>query len=172
MDEQFDPDYTEISPWGKIPAIVDHEPIGGGEPYTVFESGAILMYLAEKTGQFWPQDTRQKYDVVKWLMLQIGGVGPLFGQLGHFAVFAKEDVPYAKRRYRVEVERLCDVLNDRLEVSRNLAGDDYSIADIATFPWAWFGPKLGLEMTEFPHLQRWLDEVWQRPAVKQGLEVP
>ncbi len=171
-DEQFHPDYVEISPWSKIPAIVDHDPAVGGEPYNVFESGAILMYLAEKTGLLMPQDLRARYDVVKWLMLQIGGVGPLFGQLGHFEKFAKEDIPYAKRRYRTEVERIMDVLNDRLEVSAYLASDDYSIADVATFPWVKGLGMIEFDMAEFEHVSRWMDDIWSRPAMQKGCEVP
>jgi len=171
-DEQFQPDYVDISPWSKIPAIVDHDPMGGGEPYSLFESGAILMYLAEKTGKLWPQAVRDRYDVVKWLMLQMGGVGPLMGQLGHFELYAKEDVPYGKRRYRGEVDRLLAVLDDRLEDSPYLAGDSYSIADIASFPWVRGAALVGFDWEEFPEVKRWLDEIEARPAVQKGLDVP
>jgi GSH-dependent disulfide-bond oxidoreductase len=172
QDEQFHPDFVEISPWSKIPAIVDHDPIGGGEPYNVFESGAILMYLAEKSGLLWPQDVRQRYDVVKWLMLQVGGIGPMMGQLGHFALYAKEDVPYGKRRYQGEVDRLMAVLDDRLDVSEYLAGDEYTIADVATFTWVRQAGAVGFDWAEFPEIKRWLDAIEARPAVQKGLDVP
>jgi GSH-dependent disulfide-bond oxidoreductase len=170
-DEQFQPDYVEISPWSKIPAIVDHDPLGGGDPMNIFESGAILMYLAEKTGKFMPQDPRGRYQVEQWLMMQIGGFGPLMGQLGHFMMYAKEDVPYAKKRYHDEVDRLLGVLEDRLEVSKYMASDEYSIADIATFPWVRFADKAGFSWEEYSNIKRWVDEIEARPAVQKGLDV-
>lgn len=170
-DEQFHPDYVEISPWSKIPAIVDHDPAEGEGPYTVFESGAILMYLAEKTGLFLPQDLRARYDVIKWLMFQVGGLGPMFGQFGHFVMFAKEDVPYAKRRYRGEAERIMDVLEDRLAGSPYLAGEDYSIADIASYSWV-NGISQAMEMAEYASVARWLKKIAERPAVQKGMDVP
>jgi len=171
MDEQFQPDFVEISPWSKIPAIVDHDPAEGDGPYNVFESGAILMYLAEKTGMFLPQDLRARYDVIKWLMFQIGGIGPMFGQFGHFVMFAKEDVPYAKRRYRGEAERIMDVIEDRLAVSQYLASDDYSIADIASYAWV-KGASGAMEMEEYSNISRWLKKIGDRPAVQKGMDVP
>jgi GSH-dependent disulfide-bond oxidoreductase len=171
-DEQFHPDFVEISPWSKIPVIVDHDPIGGGEPFTVFESGAILMYLAEKTGKLMPQEPRARYDVIKWLMMQIGGFGPLMGQLGHFEMYASEDVPYAKKRYRTEVDRLLGVLDDRLENSQFMAGDDYSIADVATFPWVRLAEMAKFSWDDFSNIKRWVDEIAARPAVQKGLDVP
>jgi len=171
MDEQFQPDFVEISPWSKIPAIIDHDPAEGEGPYTVFESGAILMYLAEKSGQFLPQDLQARYDVIQWLMFQIGGIGPLFGQFGHFEIHAKEDVPYAKRRYRGEAERLMDVLEDRLAVGPWLAGADYSIADIASYAWVQ-GVSQAMDMAEFASVGRWLKKVGARPAVQKGMDVP
>ena len=171
MDEQFQPDFVEISPWSKIPAIVDHDPMGGEGPYNVFESGAILMYLAEKTGQFMPQEVQARYDVIKWLMFQISGIGPMFGQFGHFVMYAKEDVPYAKRRYRAESERIMDVINDRLAVSKYLASDEYSIADIASYSWVNAASK-AIEMVEYPNISRWLKVVGARPAVQKGVDVP
>ena len=171
MDEQFQPDFVEISPWSKIPAIVDHDPAEGDSPYNVFESGAILMYLAEKTGMFLPQDLLARYDVIKWLMFQIGGIGPMFGQFGHFVMFAKEDVPYAKRRYRGEAERIMDVIEDRLAVSQYLASDDYSIADIASYAWV-KGASGAMEMAEYSNISRWLKKIGDRPAVQKGTDVP
>ena len=170
-DEQFHPDYVEISPWSKIPAIVDHEPMGGGEPYRVFESGAILMYLAEKSGTLMPQEAGARYEVLQWLMMQIGGFGPVMGQLGHFEMFAKEDIPYAKKRYHTEVDRLLAVLDDRLEDNQFMAGDDYSIADIATFPWVRFSDKVGFKWEDFSNVKRWIDVIEARPAVQKGLDV-
>jgi GST-like protein len=171
MDEQFQPDFVEISPWSKIPAIVDHDPAEGDGPFNVFESGAILMYLAEKTGMFLPQDLLARYDVIKWLMFQIGGIGPMFGQFGHFVMFAKEDVPYAKRRYRGEAERIMDVIEDRLAVSQYLASDDYSIADIASYAWV-KGAAGAMEMEEYSNISRWLKKIGDRPAVQKGMDVP
>ena len=170
-DEQFQPDFVEISPWSKIPVIVDHDPIEGEEPFNVFESGAILMYLAEKTGLFLPQDTRARYDVIKWLMFQISGIGPMFGQFGHFVMFAKEDVPYAKRRYRAESERIMDVIEDRLGTSQYLASDDYTIADIASYAWVDAISK-AMEMEEYTNIARWLRKIGDRPAVQKGMDVP
>ena len=170
-DEQFHPDYVELSPWSKIPAIVDHDPQGGGEAYNVFESGAILMYLAEKTGKLMPDDVQGRYNVTQWLMMQIGGFGPLMGQLGHFEMFAKEDIPYAKKRYRTEVDRLLGVLEDRLDVTQYMAGNDYSIADVATFPWVRYADKVGFDWAELPNTKRWVDSIEARPAVQKGLDV-
>ncbi len=170
-DEQFHPDFVEISPWSKIPVIVDHDPAEGEGPYTVFESGAVLMYLAEKTGLFMPQDLQGRYEVIKWLMFQISGIGPMFGQFGHFVMYAKEDVPYAKRRYRGEVERLMDVVEDRLGLNDYLAGDDYSIADIASYAWI-NGVWAALEQAEYPNISRWLKTLGARPAVQKGMDVP
>ncbi len=170
-DEQFHPDFVEISPWSKIPVIVDHDPAEGEGPFTVFESGAVLMYLAEKTGLFMPQDLQGRFEVIKWLMFQISGIGPMFGQFGHFVMYAKEDVPYAKRRYRGEVERLMDVVEDRLGLNDYLAGDDYSIADIASYAWI-NGVWAALEREEYPNISRWLKTVGARPAVQKGMDVP
>jgi GST-like protein len=171
LDEQFHPDFVEFSPWSKIPVIVDHDPAEGEGPYTVFESGAILMYLAEKTGMFMPQDLQARYEVIKWLMFQVGGIGPMFGQFGHFVLFAKEDVPYAKRRYRGEAERIMDVIEERLAVVAYLAGDDYSIADIAAYSWLKvISPEM--EMADYASVSRWLKTVGARPAVQKGVDVP
>jgi len=167
--DQFKPEYVAICPNGKIPAIVDSDGPEGA-PYAMMESGAILMYLAGKTGKFLPESTRGKYDVLQWLMFQMGGVGPFFGQVHHFLRSAKEPVPYAIRRYVTETRRLYGVLNERLRDHEYLA-DEYSIADIATYPWAaryeWHKTKL----EDFPHVKRWFDAISARPAVQRGMKV-
>ena len=170
-NEQFTPAFIAINPNSKIPAIVD--PDGpGGKPLALFESGAILIYLAEKTGKFQPTDPRQRYITLQWLMFQMGGVGPMFGQAHHFLRNAKEDVPYGKTRYRDEAKRLYGVMNLRLGQAKYLAGDEYTIADIATYPWVaryeWHQVDLG----EFPNVKRWFDAIGARPAVKKGMAVP
>ena len=168
--QQFEPDFLSISPNNKVPAIVDPEG-PDGRPISVFESGAILQYLGEKTGMFYPADRRERAAVNQWLFWQVGGLGPMSGQAHHFALFAKEKLPYAIERYSNEVHRLYGVMDDRLAGNRYLAGD-YSIADIAAYPWiihhdAPGHPGLG----EFPHLARWYEEVSARPAVIRGREV-
>ncbi|AUX47013.1 glutathione S-transferase [Sorangium cellulosum] len=168
--EQFKPEFLAISPNNRMPAIVDHDPLGGGAPLSIFESGAILLYLAEKTGKFQPADVRGRYEVAQWLMWQMGGLGPMSGQAGHFRAFAPEKIPYAIERYTNEVNRLYGVMNKRLADRAYLAGD-YSIADIASFPWVAGYERLGQSVEEFPHLKRWLDELHARPAVARGLAV-
>ncbi len=170
-DEQFEPDFIAISPNNKIPAIVDHDG-PDGEPISLFESGAILIYLAEKTGRFMATEPRPRYQVLQWLMFQMGGIGPMFGQALHFRRFAPEKVPYAIDRYTAETRRLYGVMDRRLAASEYLAGEDYSIADIAVFPWAARYEWLGVDLLEFPDVKRWYDAVWARPAVRQGFEVP
>ena len=169
-DEQFDPDFLKISPNNKIPAIVDTDGPDGA-PIALFESGAILIYLAEKTGKFLPSEPRTRYDVLQWLMFQMGGVGPMFGQAHHFRRFAPEQIPYAIDRYSNETKRLYGVMDKRLADHEYLAGA-YSIADIATFPWAARHEWQGVDLAEFPNLKRWYDVIWDRPAVKKGFEVP
>jgi GST-like protein len=169
--EQHDPDFLKISPNNKIPAIVDSDG-PGGEPISLFESGAILIYLAEKTGKFYPTDARARYAVLEWLMFQMGGVGPMFGQAHHFRRFAPEQIPYAVDRYTNETKRLYGVMDKRLADHAYLAGDDYTIADIATFPWAARHEWQGVDLADFPNLKRWYDAIWDRPAVKKGFEVP
>ncbi len=169
-DEQFEPDFLKISPNNKIPAIVDSDG-PDGEPIALFESGAILIYLAEKTGQFYPQDPRTRYDVLQWLMFQMGGFGPMLGQAHHFLRFAPEDIPYAKDRYSHETRRLYGVLDTHLKGRDYLAGA-YSIADIATFPWAARHEWQNVDLAEFPNVKRWYDAIWARPAVKRGFDVP
>lgn len=168
--EQFEPDFLAISPNNRIPAIIDRDG-PGGKPYALFESGAILIYLADKTGQFLSTDPVQRYDTLQWLMFQMGNVGPMFGQAHHFRSYAAEDVAYAVDRYTNEAGRLYRILDKRLGQSAYLAGDDYSIADIATYPWALNPQRRGHELTELPNLARWLDAVGTRPAVVKGMQV-
>jgi len=168
--DQFAPEYVKISPNSKIPAMVD--PDGpGGTPYSIFESGAMLMYLAEKTSQFMPTDMVKRYTVIQWLMFQMGGVGPMFGQALHFIYDAPEDSDYAADRFSDEAGRLYGVLERRLAESHFLAGDEYTIADIATFPWARDPGRKEQKPTDFPNVARWLEEVSARPAVQRGLDV-
>ena len=169
-DEQFTPDFLKISPNNKIPAIVD--PDGpDGQPIAVFESGAILLYLAEKTGRLMPRDPRGRTDALQWLMWQMGGFGPMLGQAHHFRRFAKEQIAYAIDRYSNEARRLYDVLDRRLGEVDYVAGD-YSVADIATFPWAARHEWQGIALEDFPNVKRWYDAIAARPAVKKGMAVP
>ena len=168
--DQFSDEYTAINPNSKIPSIID--PDGpGGEPYTVIESGAILMYLAEKTGKFMPQEMAARYDVIQWLMFQMGGIGPIFGQVHHFKRSAKEQVPYAIERYMTECLRLYGVLNTRLEGRQYLAGE-LSIADFATLPWTFRHTWQEVDLADFPNVKRWYDELMARPALTRGMNVP
>ncbi len=169
-DEQFAPDFLKISPNNKIPAIVD--PDGpGGKPLSLFETGAILFYLAEKTGQLMPADPVGRYEVMQWLMFQMGGIGPMFGQANHFRKFAKEEVPYGIKRYTDEAHRLYHVLDKRLGEAPYMAGD-YSIADIATYPWVARYDWHGIELDEVPNVKRWFETISARPAVEAGMNVP
>ncbi len=168
--EQFDPKFLEISPNNKIPAITD--PDGpGGEPISLFESGAILLYLADKTGRFMPQAPRGRYEVLQWLMFQMGGVGPMLGQAHHFRMYAPEKLPYAIDRYTNEGKRLYGVMDKRLAKSTYVAGPDYTVADIAIFPWLRSWKNQGIEWADYPHLKGWFDEISARPAVQRGVEV-
>ena len=169
--EQFAPEFLAISPNNKIPAIVDHD-AAHGEALSVFESGAILIYLAERHGRFLPTDLRPRLEVMQWLMFQMGNVGPSFGQAHHFRRFAPEKLPYAIARYTNETRRLYGVMDKRLADREHLAGDDYSIADIATFPWAARHEWQGVDLAEFANVKRWYDTLWDRPAVKKGYDVP
>ena len=172
-NEQFDPDFLKISPNNKIPAIVDSDG-PDGQPISIFESGAILIYLAEKTASpLLPTDPRRRLETLQWLMFQMGGVGPMMGQANHFLKFAKEDVPYGKDRYRTETHRLYGVMDKRLGENAYLAGADYSIADVATFPWVmrWTWHEIDLE-TQCPHVWRWYNAIEARPAVQRGMAVP
>jgi GST-like protein len=167
---QFDPAFLAISPNNKIPAMVD--PDGpDGQPISLFESGAMLLYLAGKTGRFLPADTRGKYEVLQWLMFQMGGVGPMLGQAHHFRIYAPEKIEYAVNRYTNEAKRLYGVMNKRLGSSKYLGGNEYSIADMAVFPWLRSWKNQGIAWADYPHLKGWFDEIGHRPAVQRGCEV-
>lgn len=163
--EQHRPEFLAISQNNKIPALVDHAPIDGGAPVTLFESGALLVYLAEKTGRFMPADLRGRMEVLKWLFWQVGGLGPMGGQAGHFNRHAPEPVPYAIDRYTREVARLFRVMDRRLGETEYLAGGDYSIADIASYPWVVPYDGFGQRLDDFPNLARWFRNIAARPAV-------
>ena len=166
--DQFKPEFLAISPNNRIPAIVDHDAPGG--ELAIFESGAILMYLGEKSGRFFPADQRQRYDVLQWLFWQTGGLGPMAGQLGHFRNYAETSIEYAVERYSDEYNRLLGVLDRRLADSDYLAGD-YSIADIGAWPWVRSHERLKQPLDSFVNVQRWFDRIAARPAVKKGVEV-
>jgi GST-like protein len=167
--DQFKPDFLAISPNNRMPAIVDHQPAGGGAPISVFESGAILLYLAEKTGKFMPADIRGRVEVVQWLFWQMGGLGPMAGQNHHFSVYAPEKLPYAIDRYVNETNRLYGVLNKRLSDRPFVAGD-YSIADMAAYPWIVPHERQGQKLEDFPHLKRWFEAINSRPATVRAYE--
>jgi len=167
--DQFDPAYLKLNPNNKMPTIVDTEG-PGGKPYTVFESGAILMYLAEKTGRFMPKDMAGRYTVIQWVMFQMGGIGPMFGQAHHFRSYAPEKIQYAIDRYTNEAGRLYGVVDRRLKEIEYLAGD-YSIADMAAYPWMLNPDRKGQNIDEFPNVKRWLDAIGARPAVQRGMKV-
>ncbi|HEY4067088.1 MAG TPA: glutathione binding-like protein [Burkholderiaceae bacterium] len=168
--DQFSPEFLTISPNNKIPAIVD--PDGpDGQPISMFESGAILLYLAGKTNRFMPASTRSRYEMLEWLMFQMGGVGPMLGQAHHFRIYAPEKIGYAVERYTNEAKRLYGVMNKRLAKSKYIAGPQYTIADIAIFPWLRSWKNQGIEWDDFPHLKGWFDEIAARPAVQRGVEV-
>lgn len=167
---QFEPDFLRISPNNRIPAIVDPEG-PDGKPYALFESGAILMYLAERSGQLMPVDMAARYRVVEWLMFQMGNVGPMLGQAHHFRHYAPETIDYAVQRYTNEAGRLYGVLDRRLAESPYLAGPDYSIADIATFPWLRSHARQGQSLDDFSNVKRWYEEIEARPAVERGVAV-
>ncbi|MGF7153584.1 glutathione binding-like protein [Novosphingobium gossypii] len=166
--EQFLPYFLSIAPNNRIPAIVDDDPADGEQPLAVFESGAILHYLAEKTGQFLPPDLRGRTEAIQWMFWQVGGLGPMAGQNHHFRHAAPEPIPYAIERYSAETSRLYGVLNKRLADREYLAGTDYSIADIASYPWIVPWQRHGQSLDRFPHLQRWFDAIGQRPAVARA----
>jgi GST-like protein len=168
--DQFKPEFLQISPNNKIPAIVDREgPLG--KPFSLFESGAILIYLAEKTGKFMPTNPELRYTTLEWLMFQMGGIGPMLGQTHHFRNYAPEKIDYAINRYTNETRRLYSVMEKRLSATIYLAGDDYTIADIATFPWTRSWKNQGLELDDFPKVKAWHDRIAERPAVRRGVEV-
>ena len=164
--EQFRPEFLAIAPNNRIPAIVDNEPAGGGATISLFESGAILLYLAEKTGKFLPMDLRGRAETLQWLFWQMGGLGPMAGQNGHFNIYAPEKIPYAMERYTNETNRLYGVMNKRLADRAFLAGE-YSIADIASYPWIVPHERHGQNLDDFPHLKRWFEAIKARPAVQR-----
>jgi len=167
--EQFKPEFLAVSPNNKIPAIVDHAPVGGGAPITMFESGAIMLYLAEKTGRLIPTDVRGRAEVLQWLFWQMAGLGPMAGQIGHFNVYASEKVPYAIDRYTRETSRLYGVLDKQLAGREFIAGQ-FSIADIACYPWIVPHEAHGQTLSDFPHLARWFDAMAMRPATLRTYE--
>ncbi|GFM72596.1 thiol:disulfide oxidoreductase [Pseudomonas cichorii] len=167
-DEQFQPDFLKIAPNNRIPAIVDHEPADGGEPLSLFESGAILLYLADKTGQFIPQDFRGRQETLQWLFWQMGGLGPMAGQNHHFNRFAKEKIPYAIKRYVDETARLYGVLNKRLADRSFVAGNEYSIADMAIYPWIVPHTFQQQNLDDFPNLARWFKSIAGREATQRA----
>jgi len=167
--EQFDPDFLRISPNNRMPAIIDHDG-PDGTPIQLMESGAILIYLAEKTGKFLPTDSEKRYRVIEWLMWQMGGVGPMFGQNGHFKLYATEDIPYAKKRYLDESNRLYGVLEKRME-GREFVADEYSIADMALMPWFMLHRMQGIVMDDYPNVKHWYQGLKERPAVRRGVDL-
>ena len=166
--DQFKPEYLAISPNNKMPAIVDHAPVDGGAPISMFESGAILLYLANKTGRFLLQDLRGRVQVNEWLFWQMGGLGPMTGQYGHFNVYAPEKIPYAIERYTKEAERLLGVLDRRLEGRAFIAGDDYTIADMAAYPWISPYDKAPIDLAPFAEVRRWHAAIAARPATQRA----
>jgi GST-like protein len=170
VGEQFKPEFLAISPNNRMPAIVDHAPLGGGKPISVFESGAILLYLAQKTELYIPQDVRGSVEVMQWLFWQVGGLGPMAGQNHHFARYAPEKIPYAIERYVKETNRLYGVLNKRL-ADREFVAGDYSIADMAAYPWVVPHEAQGQNLAEFPHLQRWFEAIRVRPATVRAYDI-
>ncbi|MEZ5846885.1 MAG: glutathione S-transferase N-terminal domain-containing protein [Geminicoccaceae bacterium] len=169
--EQFDPAFLKIAPNNRMPAIVDHQPADGGEPISLFESGAILLYLAEKTGKFIPADIRGRGEVLQWLFWQMGGLGPMAGQNHHFVTYAPERIPYAMDRYVNETNRLYGVLDRRLADRVFVAGDDYTIADMASYPWIVPHERQQQKLSDFPHLERWFRAIEERPATVRAYEI-
>jgi len=168
--DQFQPDFLKISPNNKIPALVDSEG-PDGKPISLFESGAILVYLAAKTGQFMPKSDRAKYEVLQWLMFQMGGVGPMLGQAHHFRIYAPEKIEYGINRYTNEAKRLYGVMDKRLQTSPWIGGKSYSIADMAIFPWLRSWQNQGIDWADYPNAKRWHDDIAERPAVQRGVQV-
>ena len=169
--DQFKPDFLKIAPNNRIPAIVDQRPADGGAPISLFESGAILLYLAEKTGQFIPKDLRGRQEALQWLFWQMGGLGPMAGQNHHFSQFAPEKIPYAIKRYVDETARLYGVLDRRLADRAFVAGEDYSIADMAIYPWIVSHKWQSQRLEDFPHVQRWFNSIKERPATVRAYEL-
>jgi GSH-dependent disulfide-bond oxidoreductase len=168
--DQFKPDFLAIAPNNRMPAIVDHQPVDGGKPYALFESGSILVYLAEKTGQFLPEDLRDRHQTMQWLMWQMGGVGPMMGQANHFVKYAPEDIPYGKKRYTDEVKRLLRVMETQLHDREYLTGQ-YSIADMACYPWIKSADLINIELSDYPKVADWVARIATRPAVQRAYEV-
>ncbi|KAB8191375.1 thiol:disulfide oxidoreductase [Lysobacter maris] len=169
--DQFKPEFLAFSPNNKMPAIIDNAPADGGLPITVFESGAILVYLANKTGKFFGADVRQKVEVNQWLMWQMAGLGPMTGQYGHFNVYAPEPIPYAIDRYTREVQRLLGVLDKRLDGRDFIAGPQYTIADMACYPWIDPYDKAPMDLSDYPNLRRWRAAIAERPGTVRAYEV-
>ena len=168
--DQFKPEFLKISPNNRIPAIVDHDG-PGGKPISIFESGAILLYLASKTGKLLPADLHARWSCTQWLMWQMGGLGPMMGQANHFRRYAKDKIQYAIDRYTNEANRLTNVLDKRLGEARYTAGKEYSISDIAIFPWMRGADQRGVNLEDYPNVKRWFDEINARPAVQRGCKV-
>jgi GST-like protein len=168
--DQFKPEFLKLNPNNKLPVIVDHEPLGGGTPFAVFETGAILAYLADKTGQLWPSDPRGRHTVLQWLMFQMAGIGPMHGQAHHFIRYAPERMEYPTARYLKEAQRQLGVMERRLGEVAFLAGD-YSIADIACWPWIRALRLISLTLDDYPNLRRWYRSIAERPAVQRGGKV-
>jgi GST-like protein len=174
--DQFEPDFLAISPNNRIPAMIDHAPEDGGGPFPVFETGAMLIYLAKKTGQFLPAVARERHVVLQWLMFQMGSVGPMFGQQSHFNNYApkiteRDKIAYSQNRYNQEAGRLYGVMDRRLGETEYLGGDAYSIADMATFPWARGHRRRHIDIQEYPNFSRWLEAMKARPAVRRGIDL-
>ncbi len=170
-DQQFTSDFVKINPNSKIPAIVDQDG-PGGKPYTLFESGAILMYLAEKTGKFMPTEVGARYQVIQWVMFQMGGIGPNFGQVHHFLRAAKEEDPYSIKRFTTETRRLYGVLDTHLKGRSYIANDEVSIADFCTLPWVFRHDWQKIDLSEFLNVKRWFDTLMKRPALARGMDLP
>ena len=168
--DQFKPEFLRISPNNKMPAMIDSDG-PDGKPMSMFESGAMLLYLASKSGKFLPEDMRERWATLQWLMFQMGGVGPMLGQAHHFLAYAPEKIPYAMQRYSNEANRLYGVMDRRLAESRFIACDEYTIADMAIMPWLRSYERQGVNMTEYPQVKRWFDGIAARPAVQRGLAV-
>jgi GSH-dependent disulfide-bond oxidoreductase len=169
--EQFEPAFLAIAPNNRMPAIVDKAPLDGGEPISVFESGAILEYLAEKTGHFLPTDLRGRTTVMEWLFWQVGGLGPMLGQNHHFNRYAPEKIPYAIDRYARETHRLYGVLDKRLDGRAFIAGKDYTIADMAAYPWTVSHTNQGVDLDDFPHVKRWFHHIHERDATRRAYAI-
>ena len=168
--DQFKPEFLKISPNNKMPAMIDSDG-PGGKPMSMFESGAMLLYLASKTGKFLPEDLRDRWATLQWLMFQMGGVGPMLGQAHHFLGYAPEKIPYAMNRYSKEADRLYGVMDRRLAESKFIACGEYTIADMAIMPWLRFPERQGVDIADYPHVKKWFDGIAARPAVQRGLKV-